>query len=151
MRVLPWILVGVLAVLCVLGWLRPRKMTKETEYLYDTVVIRDTIRDTVPKYVKAYLDRWDTLYVPLPSDTAHHCDTIPFVIPIEKKEYKTADYRAVVSGYKPSLDYMEVYRKTQTVTLTPKPRRWGIGLQAGISYPAGWHIGVGISYDIWQW
>ena len=149
MRVLPWILVGVMAVLCILGWLRPRKMTKETEYLYDTVVIRDTVRDTVPKYVKAYLDRWDTIYVP--TDTIHSHDTVPVIIPIEKKEYKTADYRAVVSGYKPSLDYMEVYRKTQTVTLTPKPKRWGIGLQAGISYPAGWHIGVGVSYDIWQW
>ena len=149
MRVLPWILVGVMAVLCILGWLRPRKMTKETEYLYDTVVIRDTVRDTVPKYVKAYLDRWDTIYVP--TDTIHSHDTVPVIIPIEKKEYRTANYRAVVSGYKPSLDYMEVYRKTQTVTLSPKPKRWGIGLQAGISYPAGWHIGVGVSYDIWQW
>lgn len=151
MKVLPWILVGVLAVLCVLGWLRPRKMTKETEYLYDTVVIRDTIRDTVPKYVKAYLDRWDTLYVPLPSDTVHHRDTIPFVIPIEKKEYKTADYRAVISGYKPSLDYIEIYHKTQTIRRVEKQGRWGLGLQAGVSYPSGWHIGIGISYNIWQW
>lgn len=151
MKVLPWILVGVMAVLCALGWLRPRKMTKETECQYDTVVIRDTVRDTVPKYVKAYFDRWDTLYVSSPSDTVHLRDTIHVVIPIEKKEYKTDDYRAIVSGYKPSLDYMEVYRKTQTVTITQKPKRWGIGLQAGASYPAGWHIGVGISYDIWQW
>ena len=122
MRVLPWILVGVLAVLCVLGWLRPRGTVTTTGYVSDTVVVRDTVRDS-----------------------------IPVIIPIERKEYRTADYRAVVSGYKPSLDYIEVYRKTQTVTLSPKPKRWGIGLQAGISYPAGWHVGIGISYDIWQW
>lgn len=149
MRVLPWILVGVLAVLCVLGWLRPRGTVTTTEYVSDTVVVRDTVRDTVPRYVSVATVRRDTLLVPLPADTVR--DSIPVIIPIERKEYRTADYRAVVSGYKPSLDYMEVYRKTQTVTLSPKPKRWGIGLQAGISYPAGWHVGIGISYDIWQW
>lgn len=151
MKVLPWILCVVFLILGIVGWLVPKKGLHKVEYQYDTITVRDTIRDTIPKHTRVYFDRWDTLYVPLPSDTVHHRDTIPFVIPIEKKEYKTSDYRAVVSGYKPSLDYMEVYRKTQTVTLTPKPKRWGIGLQAGISYPAGWHVGIGISYDIWQW
>ena len=149
MRVLPWILVGVLAVLAVAGWLRPRGAVTTTGYVSDTVVVRDTIRDTVPRYVSVATVRRDTLLVPMPADTVR--DSIPVILPIERRVYRTDDYRAVVSGYKPSLDHIEVYRKTQTVTLTPKPRRWGIGLQAGISYPAGWHVGIGISYDIWQW
>ena len=108
MRVLPWILVGVLAVLAVAGWLRPRGTVTTTEYVSDTVVVRDTVRDTVPRYVSVATVRRDTLFVPLPADTVR--DSIPVIIPIERKEYRTADYRAVVSGYKPSLDYMEVYQ-----------------------------------------
>lgn len=69
------------------------------------------------------------------------------------KEYKTDNYRAIVSGYKPSLDFMEVYRDKEIITLSPlqKKKRWGLGLQTGYSYPGGWYVGVGISCNLIMW
>ena len=80
-------------------------------------------------------------------------DSIPVLVPIVSKEYKTDNYRAIVSGYKPSLDFMEVYRDKEIITLSPlqKKKRWGLGLQTGYSYPGGWYFGCGISYNLCQW
>lgn len=83
---------------------------------------------------------------------------VPVVVPIERRVYVTADYRAEVEGCRPRLVSMELYRQTQVVTETPvaRPRRWGIGIQAGYGLaPRTGHfepyIGVGIQYSIWQW
>ena len=119
----------------------------------DTVTVRDTLRDTIPQPFAVRFDHWDTLYIPLYIVDTVRTDSalLPVPIPIERTEYRTEDYRAVVSGYKPSLDVMEVFRKTQTVTVTTKPKRWGIGPQVGIGCPGGWYVGVGVSYHVWQW
>ena len=149
MRTLPWMLVALLAILAAIGWLRPRK-TLPAEVVRDTLVVHDTLRDTVPRPVLVRLDHWDTLRVAVrQADTLR--DTLYVPLPIESKEYRTDDYRAVVSGYRPRLDLMEVYRKTRTVTVTPKPKRWGIGPTAGFGIPGGWYVGIGVSYDLWQW
>ena len=117
--------------------------------------IRDTVRDTILKSVREILKRTDTVYLPILIDTTTYRtvegDSVPVIIPITSKEYKTDDYRAVVSGYKPILDLMEVYREKEIITLKPKYKRWGIGLQAGYGYPGGLYVGVGVSYDLWQW
>lgn len=36
-------------------------------------------------------------------------------LPLEKKLYSSSEYYAEVSGYRPSLDYIEVYPKTKIV------------------------------------
>lgn len=149
MRTLPWILVALLAVVALLGWLRPTGQA-DTIVLRDTVTVRDTLRDTVPRPVLVRLDHWDTLRVAVQrADTLR--DTLYVPLPIESKEYRTDDYRAVISGYRPRLDLLEVYRKTRTVTVTPRPRRWGIGPTAGFGIPGGWYVGIGVSYHLWQW
>ena len=121
----------------------------------DTVRIRDTIRDTIPIPVKETLKRTDTVYLPIIVDTTTdrtvESDSIPVLIPITSKEYKTNDYRAVVSGYMPNLDFMEVYREKEIVILKPEKKRWGLGLQTGCSYPGGWYVGIGISYNLVMW
>ena len=156
MRSLPWILTCLL--LGVVVWMRCNP--HETQPMYvkgDTVHIRDTVRDTILKPVRETLKRTDTVYLPILIDTTTdrtvEDDSIPVLIPITSKEYKTDDYRAVVSGYKPSLDFMELYRDNKIITLTPlqKKKRFGLGLQAGYSYPGGWYIGVGGSYNLWLW
>jgi hypothetical protein len=122
-----------------------------------TVHIRDTIRDTILKPVRETLKRTDTVYLPVLINTATdrtvEGDSVPVLIPITSKEYKTDDYRAVVSGYKPSLDFMELYRDNKIITLTPlqKKKRWGLGLQAGYGYPGGWYVGAGISCNLFMW
>ena len=149
MKTLPWILAALLAVLAAIGWLRPCK-TLPVEVMRDTLVVRDTVRDSIPRPVLVRFDHWDTLRMPVHTvDTLR--DTLYIPVPIERREYLTDDYRAIVSGYRPRLDLMEVYRRTQTVTVTPKPKRWGIGPTAGFGISGGWYVGVGVSYDLWQW
>ena len=149
MKALPWILVVLLAVVAAIGWLRPRK-TLPAATVRDTLVVRDTVRDTVPRPVLVRFDHWDTLRLAVQTvDTLR--DSIYVPVPIERKEYRTADYRAVVCGYRPRLESMEVFRRTQMVTITPRDKRWGIGPQAGFGIPGGWYVGIGISYDLWQW
>lgn len=148
MKWLPWILVALLATTILY-----RNCNGEHESdvpVIDTVIQIDTVRDTVPHTVLVRFDHWDTLYIPLLIDSGIE-DSVPFAIPIEKKEYRTENYHAIISGYKPELELIEVFQKTLTITVTPKPKRWGFGLQAGYGVPHGWYVGVGVSYDIWQW
>ena len=154
MKSLPWILVCLLVGVVV--WMRCNPHDPSPVYVKgDTVRIRDTIRDTIPKPVKETLKRTDTVYLPILIDTTTdrtvEDDSVPVIIPITSKEYKTDDYRAVVSGYKPSLDFMEVYREKEIITLKPKPKRWGLGLQVGYGYPSGLYVGGGVSYNLFMW
>jgi len=66
---------------------------------------------------------------------------------------------AWVSGYRPRLDSLQIFPRTvyRTVTndiyhtITPKKKRWGIGLQVGYGYPNGWYVGVGVGYNLFWW
>lgn len=120
----------------------------------DTVVVRDTVRETVLVPKVRYLTRVDTVLLPVPGDTVE----VPVLVPISRKVYEGEDYRAVVSGFRASLDTLDIFRKTQTVTNTVvqrvevpgKPKRWGIGVSAGYALtPQGVkpYIGAGISYS----
>lgn len=156
MKSLPWILVCLLV--CVVVWMRCNPHDPQTMYVKgDTIRVRDTIVDIVLMPVKETLKRTDTVYLPILIDTTTdrtvEGDSIPVLIPITSKEYKTDDYRAVVSGYNPSLDFMEVYRDNKIITLSPlqKRKRWGLGLQAGYSYPGGLYFGAGVSYNLFMW
>lgn len=151
-NLLEWVgIVLMLAAAFFLGRVLPQK-PETHRTVRDTVTVYDTIRDSIPVPFTVRFDHYDTLYVPLYIDTTTTDSVlVPVTIPIERKEYRTDDYRAVVSGYRPSLDVMEVYRTTQTVTVREKAKRWGIGPQVGVGYPGGWYVGVGISYNVWQW
>lgn len=120
----------------------------------DTVVVRDTVRETVLVPKVRYLTRVDTVLLPVPGDTVE----VPVLVPISRKVYEGEDYRAVVSGFRASLDTLDIFRKTQTVTNTVvqrvevpgKPKRWGIGVSAGYALtPQGVkpYMGAGISYS----
>ena len=118
----------------------------------DTYV--DTIHDSIPYPVYETLVQTIPepfpVYITLDGDTVKEPVYVP--LPITQKEYKTDDYRLSISGYKPNLDYIEVYRKTEYITKTISPRRWGIGAIAG--YGIGKHglspyVGIGGFYRIW--
>lgn len=156
MRSLPWILVCLL--LGVVVWMQYNPHEPQPMCIKgDTVRIRDTVRDTILKPVRETLKRTDTVYLPILIDTTTdrtvEDDSILVLVPITIKEYKTDDYRAIVSGYNPSLDSMELYRDKEIITLPPlqKKKRWGLGLQTGYSYPGGWYVGVGISCNLVMW
>ncbi len=148
MKWLPYILLIVLAF--GLGWFAKSSPEAVIEARTDTVFSSSLVvrRDTVPYYLPTPLICWHT------GDTIHVGDT---VLPVEQKIYRDSNYTAYVSGYNPNLDSLKVYPKTVTVTndivRIPKcpSKKWGLGIQAGYSYPAGSYVGIGISYNLLVW
>ena len=89
--------------------------------------------------------------VPAPQDSAQ------VEIPIERKIYQEDSlYRAVVSGYRVSLDSLLIYNTTTTVTVTntilTKPVKWSFGITAGpsiLATPSGQiHAGLGATLGL---
>lgn len=150
MKKLPWILVILLVVACVVAWFRPHEPLPaeiRTETKIKTVVKVDTLLVSPPIAPLLVFQLTDTIRI---GDT---------VVYREQAYYEDSLYRAWVSGYRPRLDSLMVFPKTvyQTVTndiyhtITPKKKRLGLGLQVGYGYPFGIYAGVGISYNLFQW
>jgi len=123
----------------------------------DTLTVYDTIifEKPVPTYIYAV----DTLFIPA-TDTVIVHDTTYVLIQKERKIYEDSTYRAVVSGYMPSLDSIAVYPATKYINTArnitaASTKRWGIGIQVGYGlhvydgqiYHAP-YLGIGISYNI---
>lgn len=75
-------------------------------------------------------------------------DSASVIVPRQQAEYSGEGYRAWVSGYRPVLDSIAL--EHITVTVPSAPKRWSIGLQAGIGLtPRGVqpYIGIGIAYN----
>ena len=129
-----------------------------------TVTKIDTIMDTVLVVKKENLVKVirDTLVnVEFIHDTV---DTAKVVadIPIVQKEYSDdSTYTAWVSGYRPSLDSINIYRKNistnkETVIKKKDIHRFGIGPVVYGGYNFGtkkldYGVGIGVSYHIWEW
>ena len=150
MKVLPWILVALLLVACLVTWFRPpERLPAEirTETKIRTVVKVDTLLISSPMAPLLFIQLKDTIRI---GDT---------VVYREQALYADSLYKAWVSGYRPRLDSIEVYPRTicQTVTndvyhtIVPKKKRWGLGVQAGYGYPGGVYIGLGVNYNLFQW
>lgn len=124
----------------------------------DTIlqVITDTIRTPAPEPKIVEVIRIDTIFV---TDTA----CVP--VPIERKLYQDSTYQASVTGYKVQLDWVEVYPKTITHTITEVqtqvqykyiPKRWGIGLSFGYGvttadFRLSPYIGLSLNYNLISW
>lgn len=126
----------------------------------DTLIVRDTV--TVETPVPILTTITDTLLVAYPDIVIIH-DTTFVQLPRERKEYSGKDYRAVVSGFQPSLDLIQIFPETKVVTQTisvPSRNRshWALSLQAGYGItlqnnritPLP-YIGAGISYNLIEW
>jgi len=132
----------------------------------DTVIIRDTIRGDIPPPEKIQVIRIDTVRLEISPDNAYAIltDTVEgdtadtqVLVPITSKIYRTEDYRAVVSGWRPSLDSMEVYSKTTTISNTVtkyKSPHWALTLGGGVGYTTDKKIvpfvGVSVGYVLWS-
>ena len=83
-------------------------------------------------------------------------DSVTVQIPITQRVYETDRYRAVVSGYQPSLDDLLIYQPSQVVRIKDKPKRWGIGVQVGYGMTVNGkpqftpYRGIGVSYNLFQ-
>ena len=148
----------------VLGWRvhRCAPPPAETAVRTDTLRIRDTL--VIDRPVPVEVRVVDTMLVAV-ADTVQVRvrDTVRVMVqvPRETKLYGDSTWRAQVSGYRPSLDWIEVYPQTTVVTrniFVDSRKRWGIGLQAGYgAYFDGGdvslspYVGIGISWNILTW
>lgn len=126
----------------------------------DTLIVRDTV--TVEYPVPILTTITDTLLVAYPDIVIIH-DTTFVQLPKERKEYSGKDYRAVVSGYQPSLDLIKVFPETKVVTRTisvPSRKRSHFALSLHAGYGITFHdnritplpyIGAGLSYSLVEW
>ena len=131
-------------------WMYKGYYQKQQEKLateIDTTYIYDTIRVPSPVEV-VYMKTTDTLLVPK-RDTVTIRDTVYVVLKKEVKEYRDSSYYAKVSGYRPSLDYIEVYPKTAVVTKTERiaPDKNSIAIGLDVGYLWDFRIPIYIEYD----
>lgn len=145
----------ILAVVCLVAGFaagyQVRKTSEKELILRDTVV--DTLRSELP--IPSYEVMVEEVEVPFPiysyskGDTLRVHDTIYVPVPISRKVYETDDYRAVVSGFRPTLELLDIYRKKEIVYR--KESRFGLGVIAGYGVGCNGlspYVGLGGFYRI---
>lgn len=116
----------------------------QTAAIVKTEYRTDTLRIVAPAEVRV-----DTfmreVFVPVKqkADTVFHTDSILVYLPFERKVYEDSTYRAVISGYQPVLEAIDVYTRETTIT-KQKSAVWlspfvsgGIGLSGDVSLGGG--------------
>lgn len=113
----------------------------------DTIVRFDTI--TIDKPVAITREKKDTILVCL-TDTIRILDTLYIGLPMETKTYKGEEYYAEVSGYKPSLDMIQVYPKTEIITETRREvirQKNYLSVGTEVGYVSNIHNYIYFEYD----
>lgn len=117
----------------------------------DTLTLRDTIRAEMPVYISKRIV--DTMLVAV-MDTITIRDTVYVRLDKEQRIFSDdSTYTAWVSGYRPNLDSIEVYRKTDyiTNTVTLQRSRLGFGATIGPSVgygPSGFIAGIALTMGL---
>jgi|GEM_PF-2313157 len=114
----------------------------------DTVWVREYLRDTVRLVATRRMVRTDTVWVH--AVAAGDSVLAAVALPFERRTYATENYRAIVTGYKPELESIELFPKVKVITqtrtvTTTRPPRWQAGLVAGAGGGMGLAIGEGRS------
>ena len=140
------------ALLLILGFAigilcRPKQTEKVVDIQRDTIVYRDTIREYHPMLIREEVI--DTMLV-FVRDTLVRNDTTYITLPMESKVYASDEYYAEVTGYRPSLDYIEVFPKTriikETITQSVTNRNaLSIGMELG--YMTALSIPIYLEYE----
>ena len=83
-------------------------------------------------------------------------DTAFVNLPREEVIYRDSSYRAIISGFLPRLEELEIYQKEKIVTIQTerviKPSPWALSIQGGYGVSAKGltpYIGVGVSYNLY--
>lgn len=127
-----------------------------------TVVRWDTAFIDRPTEIVRYIIRRDTVKLFDNSDEPEIVikDDSTVIIPIQCAVYhdstENAKYTAFLSGYKPSLDSINIECRSTTTIITntevEKARRWGVGVQVGVGVSTKGvapYAGVGVFYRLW--
>lgn len=164
--------IAVIVILSIVGIFTVGKCSRKTGtnqkmiIKVDTLTIRDTIRIEKPVPITKRII--DTILVEVTKfDTVRIRDTVYLSLPREQKQYRTKDYHAYISGYRPELDSLKIFTTTQQIissaTIQPQPqssqrqtpKRWGIGIQAGYGLTIqnnavkfSPYVGIGVSWNV---
>ena len=120
--------------------------------LKDTITITDTITVTAPPVKVNKVTKKDTVYLPSPTLD----DTIDVILPLEEKVYEDSTFRAVISGFKPSLKELTIYPTTTTITekklIRTKEKGFKLRPSIGIGYglihrEPDLYIGISLTYN----
>ncbi|WP_163320685.1 DUF6808 domain-containing protein [Dysgonomonas sp. 520] len=120
----------------------------------DTIYVRDSIIITEPKYITKYQTHITT-------DTLYTTDSVlvPVHLPIETAIYQdstpTYKYKAIVSGYRATLEELNIYTCTpqyNTAITKYKPYKWSLSLGASYQpFNNTFHPSINIGYNIFSW
>ena len=163
-KIIAYVVVGVLLCTNIYQCSRGRATSPLGVYT-DTLTFVDTIpfykpvpRDSVViRYVTEVLPAVPKQEESVPTeDESVPKDSVSVQIPITQKVYRDSSYTAYVSGYRPSLDSITVYAPVRTIRIKEKPERWSVGVQVGYGVTVtkqpqfAPYIGVGVSYNLWN-
>lgn len=122
----------------------------------DTLVIRDTLKVTEPKYItRRVVDS-----VPIPViDTIRCKDTLYVVMEMEQVIWEDSLARVYASGISPQVDSVIHFTQDQIIIkeiplIQVKKTRWGVGIQGGVTANKDGlqpYVGLGLSYNILSW
>lgn len=152
-------------ILLILSNIFVTKTVQKTDFVtkIDTITIRDTIINKIPiptiKYIDRKISHTDTIYkntfikpnfkntlINFKRDTAYFTKRYEYT-------YQTDKYKAVISGYAPKLESMELYRDTKIINKVYKPKKWNFILYGGYGIcgkETGLQIGVGVGYTLFK-
>ena len=134
-----------------LGFCRHNPSTEYVEVLRtDTLTVYDTVRIDRPVYITQRVG--DSLRIPV-TDTLRVHDTVYVVLERVQREYRDSLYTAWVSGVDPALDSIDIVARTQTITITERPRqrRWHLGITGGYGMTKDGlspYAGIGLTYSL---
>jgi len=131
------------------------KVETVTELKVDTVTIVEPVETVRTEIRRETIEApADTIYLP--------GDTVRIEVPIETKEYRDTLYALQIEGYRPRLNWVEVYPRTEYVyrtetrTINAPARRWALGPAVAYGYDLKnnhWapFVGVSLNYALVSW
>lgn len=113
------------------GWHKGKKSAKpELMTVVSEKVTWDTVKILEPVPVPELIIIEDTIYIErMVADTLEPVRLIKQI-----KTYQDSTYTAIVSGYNPSLDYIETYSRDIVQHIAEVPKRWEISALAGVNF-----------------
>ena len=163
MKTVSWILwLGILIALFFLGRCSKKCPVIETISIQrDTVLRVDTVHIEVP--VENFREIVRTELVAAPADTVYlPGDTVRIEVPIEVVSYRDSLYSLEIEGYRPRLNWIEVYPRTQYINtvqremVRKKPHSWSLGPALAYGYDIKNNhlapfVGVSVNYALLSW
>jgi len=154
--------IGILVVIFFLG--RCSKKCEKVETVKVETVIEtkiDTV--TIVEPVETVRTEIRREVITIPADTVYlPGDTVCIEIPIEVKEYRDTLYSLQIEGYRPRLNWVEVYPRTEYVyrteikTISKPTHHWTLGPSVAYGYDIKnnhWAplVGVSLNYSLLSW